>query len=70
VDSYLDDTRFWIDYGIGRRVCVWIENILGQDAALLGESHPQRSEVDRLMAALVRVGVVEARQLEQSLANR
>lgn len=70
VDSYPDDTRFWIDYRIGRRVCVWIENILGQDAALLGESHPQRSEVDRLMAALVRVGVVEARQLEQSLANR
>lgn len=67
VDSYPDDTRFWIDYGIGRRVCLWIENVLWQDAALLGEGEPLRIEVERIIAALVRVGVVEARRLEQSL---
>jgi len=67
VDSYPDDTRFWIEYGIGRRVCLWIENVLGQDAALLDEGEPLRIEVERIVAALVRVGVVEAQRLEQSL---
>ncbi len=70
VESYPDDKQFWVHYGIGRRVCLWIENVLGQDAALLGENHSQRPEVDRLVAALVRVGVVEARPLEQLLAKR
>lgn len=70
MDSYPDDTRFWIDYGIGRRVCLWIENVLGQDATLLAEGHALRPEVDRTIAALVHVGVVEARQLEQLLARR
>jgi len=23
--SYRDDSNFWIDYGIGTRVCAWIE---------------------------------------------
>lgn len=67
VDSYPDDTQFWIDYGIGRRVCIWIESLLGHDAALLGEGQPLRIEVERITATLVRVGVVEARRLEQSL---
>ncbi len=70
VDHYPDDTRFWVDYGIGRRVCVWLENVLAQDTALLGENHPFRMDVDRILAALVRVGVVDARRIEQSFATR
>ena len=69
VDSYPDDTLFWIGYGIGRRVCLWIESVCGQDGLLLGEGSPLRIEVERIIAALVRVGVVEARRLEQSLAQ-
>ena len=69
VDSYPDDVQFWVDHGIGRRVCLWIESVLGQDGALLSEAEPRRLEVDRIAAALVRLGVVEARQLEQSLAK-
>lgn len=69
VDSYPDDTQFWIGYGIGRRVCLWMESVFGQDGALLGEGKQLRVEVERIIAALVRVGVVEARRLEQSLAQ-
>lgn len=69
VDSYPDDTQFWVDHGIGRRVCLWIENIYGQDAALLREGVPLRSELDRVIAALVRLGIPDARRLEQLLAT-
>lgn len=69
VDSYPDDRHFWVDHGIGRRLCLWFEKVYGQDASLLRDSHPLRPEVDRIVAALVRLGVVEARRLEQTLAK-
>ncbi len=69
VDSYQDDSRFWFDHGIGRRVCLWIENVRAQDAALLGADDALRFEVDRILAALIRLGVAEARRLEQALAK-
>jgi hypothetical protein len=69
VDSFPDDSQFWIDYGIARRVCLWIENVRGQDAALLGADDAVRAEVDRILAALVRFGVAEARRLELVLAK-
>lgn len=69
VDSHPDDTEFWVDHGIGRRICLWAENLCGQDATLFSEGVPLRPEVDRIVAALVRLGVVEARHLEQSLAQ-
>ena len=68
VDLYPDDTQFWIGYGIGRRLCLWMESVFGQDGTLLEEVKPLRIEVERIIAALVRVGVVEARRIEQSLA--
>jgi hypothetical protein len=69
VDCHSDDTQFWVDHGIGRRVCVWIEQVLAQDQSLLTDGDPLRAEVDRFAAALVRLGVAEARRLEQSLAR-
>lgn len=67
VNSYSDDTRFWIEFGVGRRVSLWIESILSIDAALLHEGQTLRVEVERITAAMVRIGVVEARHLELSL---
>jgi hypothetical protein len=68
VYRYPDDPQFWIGYGIGRRLCLWMESVFGQDGSLLEEGKPQRCEVEQIIAALVRVGVVEARRIEQSLA--
>jgi hypothetical protein len=68
VDNYPNDSQFWVDYGIGRRVCNWIESVRVQDATLLGADDPLRLEVDRILAALVRLGVPEARRLEQALS--
>jgi len=69
IDNYPDDVQFWVDHGIGRRVCLWIESVISQDGALLTEAEPLRHEVDRITAALVRLGVIEARRLEQSIAK-
>jgi hypothetical protein len=69
VDSHPDDSQLWVDLGIGRRVCHWIENVRGQDATQLGVDDPLRVEVDRILTALIRLGVAEARRLEQALAR-
>jgi hypothetical protein len=66
--SYRDDSNFWVDYGIGTRVCAWIEEILRQETALLDTDKVVRIDVDRLLAALISVGVADARRLEESLA--
>jgi hypothetical protein len=69
VDSHPENTQFWVDYGIGRRVSRWIATIHAQDPALLRAGAPPRAEVDRILAALVRLGVADARQLEKALAG-
>ncbi len=68
--AFPDATDFWIEHGIGRRVCVLIEAIRRQDVALLGSGEPLRDVADRLLPALTRVGVPEAARLEQDLADR
>lgn len=67
VQSYSRDTEFWSDYGIGRRVCGWIESALRQEPALLETEAAARFDVDELLAALVNLGVPEARRLEKVL---
>src|SRR5262249_45765812 len=66
--SYPNDCDFWVDYGIGRRVCVWIAEVRRQDPSLLDTDKPIRFHVDRLLAALISLGVANAKQLEEALA--
>ena len=67
--SYPNDTDFWVDNGIGRRVCVWIEEVRHQEPALLDTDEAVRFDVDRLLAALISLGVADARRLEEALAR-
>jgi hypothetical protein len=67
IESYPDDIEFWNDYGIGRRVCLLIEVIWRQEPTLLGANEAIRFEVDRLLSALISLGVAEARRLEEAL---
>lgn len=68
LDSYADDSEFWVNHDIGRRMCVWIENVRLQEPAVLDRETPVRFDVDRLLARLVNLGVPEARRLEETLA--
>ena len=67
VDHMPDNADFWIDYGVGRRFCSLIDAICHQDPASITPGTPQRSDLDTLLAALVRVGVAEASQFEVNL---
>ncbi len=66
---YPDDSGFWIDHGIGRRICALIEEVRRQEPRLLDTDQALRSDVDRILATLVRGGVAEARRLEEALAE-
>ena len=67
--SYPDDSDFWVDHGIGHRVCVWIEEVRRQEPALLDTDKAIRFDVDRLLAALISLGVADARRLEEALGR-
>ena len=63
------DRGFWVDHDIGRRLCTWIEEVRRQAPALFGSDNAVRFDVDRLLAALVNLGVAEARRIEEALAS-
>jgi hypothetical protein len=67
--AFPDATDFWIEHGIGRRVCVLLEAIRQQNVVLLGSGEPLRDMADRLLPALTRLGVPEAARLETALAE-
>ena len=67
--SYPNDTEFWIDHAVGHRVCVWIEEVRRRESALLDIDEAIRFDVDRLLAALISLGVADAKRLEEALAR-
>ena len=69
VNSYSDDTALWVERGIGRRVCAWIDEVRQSSPEALSASKPERQDIDVILAALVRLGVPEARQVESGLAS-
>jgi hypothetical protein len=66
--AYPDSVPFWIDNGIGRQICVLIEDIWRIEPALLDRTQPMRNEIDQLLATMVRIGVADAARLEKALA--
>jgi hypothetical protein len=69
VASYGDDTSFWVEHGIGRRLCAWIDQVREASPEALAADKPERQAIDAILAVLVRLGVAEARLLEAALAS-
>ena len=67
--NYPDGSDFWVDHGIGRRVCVWIEEVRRQKPALLDTDEAVKFDMERLLSALISMGVADARRLEEALAS-
>lgn len=65
--AYRDDTVFWIDHSIAKRVCAWIGLIHQMEPTALRANSAERHVIDLILAALVRIGAPEARQLEAQL---
>lgn len=69
VASYGDDTSFWVELGIGRRLCALINQIRETSPGALVANRSERQAIDATLAVLVRLGVAEARVLEAALAS-
>jgi hypothetical protein len=69
VASYGDDIVFWVEHGIARRLCAWMDQIRVASPEALGADRSEREAIDAILAVLVRLGVAEARVLEAALAT-
>jgi hypothetical protein len=64
---YKGDTRFWRDYGFGKRWCLVLRKILTADSTVFGKGDSRRGALERILANLVTEGIPEASQLEEAL---
>jgi len=64
--AHPENKDFWIDRGIGRRLCSLMETIFASDPKPFGLDQPLRQDIDALLTSLVRLGVAEAHRLEES----
>lgn len=64
---YKRDTRFWRDYGFGKRWSQIATKILTADRTRFPKGSPDRAELDRVLAYLVTEGIPEASHLEEAL---
>ncbi|MET4016060.1 hypothetical protein [Bradyrhizobium sp. S3.2.12] len=67
---YSSDTNFWVDHGIGRRLCDWLDRILAMVPSKFAVGIAHREFIDRILATLVSLGVPEARRIEAALLTR
>jgi hypothetical protein len=63
--GYGDDSNFWIEKGIGTRVCVWLEKTLRADAHIAEHVAPVREDLSRCLDTLVRAGIAQANAIEK-----
>ncbi len=68
VKMFPSDSSFWVDYGVGRRVSAWIEEVLRQNPTLLNTEKRLQIDVDQLVVCLINLGVPEAGRLEKALS--
>ncbi|NNG68574.1 hypothetical protein HLI18_01345 [Rhizobium laguerreae] len=61
------NAAFWTATRVGHQIVEWFETVIGDEQALLAPEHPERERIDRLLGALVSVGVAEAHELEKKV---
>jgi hypothetical protein len=65
--AFPDDKAFWIDQGLGRRLCALVDAVITLDPQLFAPDQASRKDIDRLLESLVRIGIAEAYRLEERL---
>lgn len=66
IAAFPNDTDFWTNHLIGRRICNLLERLFIDENRVADAE--LRAEVDSMLAALVKVGIAEASRLEIFLA--
>jgi hypothetical protein len=69
VETFRENRTFWIEFGVGQRVCALLEQLCLIDPRSFKVDTSTRASADRLLAALVSIGVPEACSLERALAQ-
>jgi hypothetical protein len=64
-----DDTKFWVDYGVGKKFCGWIEGIISAKGSKALDDTSVRAPVEEIVSNLIRLGVVQAANLENALSR-
>ena len=65
--SHPEDKTYWVESDIGRRLCLVLETIFNVAPQLFNADAAWRRDIDRLLAALVRLGIPDAYRLEEAL---
>ena len=65
--AHPDDKEFWIEHAIGRCVSSVIETIVALDPEAFAQDQIARTEIEGLLARLIRLGGAEAHHLEETL---
>ena len=65
--THSGDTEFWIENGVGRRMCNVIEAIVELDPGLVGRTQSARKEIEGFLGVLIGMAVSEAHRLEETL---
>jgi hypothetical protein len=69
LQAYPSETNFWVDHGIGRRLCNVIDQATRADRSIVNSDAQRRSRLDVLLVALVRLGIAEASILETAISQ-
>lgn len=68
-NAYGVDTNFWSEKGFGVRVCSWIDQTFTADAESAGVVSRVADELLKCLDVLIRSGVAQARQIEDTIAT-
>ena len=67
--NHPDNSEFWVEQGIGARLCALINAIRGEQSLFLEPESSLRGRIYGVLSILVGLGVAEAARLEQTLAT-
>lgn len=67
--AYGSDVHFWLELGIGGRVCGWLDKVLSTEEVSLGALGTIRSDLLKSLDVLIRSGVAQATEIEAKIAG-
>ena len=67
--KYPEDTSFWIDYGVGKRICAWLAEAMKTHPIAFASSRCPSPEIDHILDRLLRLGVAAARPVEETFSR-
>lgn len=65
--AYPDSTAFWVDYGVGGRLCQWLATAMADSPDQFTRETAVRGDIERILNAAVGLGVAPAAGLEGAL---